>query len=702
MIAPGGAGHSHDLAGHQPVRTRLGSAGARFASASLMAAALAAAPGTHTAARPITRDELPPALTEIVVGHQALGRISPHLFGSNLLWPYNAEGAFDPAADSFYPAFVNEIRKLGITSLRYPAGITADSFDWLHAIGPQSQRLPNEPYGMQYTEISKVCCTLDGPAPSTVGPNEFGNLLDMTGSAGDVVVNFATGTADEAADFVAYMTAPYGEQPSSAPSEPGFWAALRAEYGHPAPYNVPFWEVGNEQDGPGQDGWRSGTVVSVGPHRTYCPTTIEQICLYAFGGTTAFHDESVGILADELPSASYSTGLAHQSFYVYFPPVVPRSQIIDVGGAPWKEVPSLTSSGPDDDVYQFIGPKGEILFGNGVHGAIPPEGAPISASYESGPHGGFVQFYQAMKAMDPHAQICETEEASTAFLQTMGRTYPYDCVELHKYAKPLDLGAPMTTYEQNLMGSPLVEGAKLAAVQRAIRQYSGRNVPVVITEYGQLVTPMPYADPDFNLSLDEGLLVASQLRQWIIHGILLAEKYLLVSTPFLSDNPIDLEVDPAGLSVDSAMIAGPGPAFVTEPSGKVLGLMARLGGTERLYSAVEGGPMMPTTPGGPVPVLQTVAGSSNGKLDLLVINVSPDHPVVAEVSPWHLAPPHQVTATVLNGPNSTAYNTYAQPDKVGTTTRTAQVGHRQFLWDFPAHSMTLLQMPLLKPGTFGV
>ena len=134
-----------------------------------MAAALAAAPGTHTAARPITRDELPPALTEIVVGHQALGRISPHLFGSNLLWPYNAEGAFDPATDSFYPAFVNEIRKLGITSFRYPAGITADSFDWLHAIGPQSQRLPNEPYGMQYTEISKVCCTLDGPAPSTVG-----------------------------------------------------------------------------------------------------------------------------------------------------------------------------------------------------------------------------------------------------------------------------------------------------------------------------------------------------------------------------------------------------------------------------------------------------------------------------------------------------------------------------------------------------
>ncbi len=117
----------------------------------------------------------------------------------------------------------------------------------------------------------------------------------------------------------------------------------------------------------------------------------------------------------------------------------------------------------------------------------------------------------------------------------------------------------MNTYEENLMGAPLAEGAKLAALQRQIRQYAGRNIPVVITEYGQPITPMPFADPDFNLSLDEGLLVASQLRQWILHGILLAEKYFLVSTPFIVDNPIDLSVEPVGLSINSAMIAGPAP-----------------------------------------------------------------------------------------------------------------------------------------------
>ncbi len=326
---------------------------AELAGVSLVAAVLAVGSGAPSAERPISG--APKAAVQVVVGAQPLGRISPYLFGSNLLWPYDAEGAFDPAIDNFYPAFVDEVRRLGVTALRYPAGITADSFDWLHAIGPQ--RLPNEPYGMQSASLSSVCCQLDAPVPSTVGPNEFGQLLDETGSVGDVVVNFASGTADEAADFVAYMTAPYGEQPSSSPSDPGYWAALRAANGHPAPYNVPYWEVGNEQDGPGQLGWRSGQMVTVGPHKTACPVQHEELCLYAFGGTTAFYDQTVGTLANDMPSASYSTGAPNQSFYVYFPPVVRGSEEVYVAGQPWQEVQNLATAGPAPRYTNSTHPK---------------------------------------------------------------------------------------------------------------------------------------------------------------------------------------------------------------------------------------------------------------------------------------------------------------------------------------------------------
>jgi alpha-N-arabinofuranosidase len=136
---------------------------------------------------------------------------------------------------------------------------------------------------MQDGVLSKVCCTLDGPAASTVGPDEFGRLLDQTGAVGDIIVNFVTGTAQEAADFVAYMTAPPSAHPSHNPEEASYWAALRARNGHRLAYRVPYWEVGNEQYSAGQLGWRSGRVISVGRHRTYCPAASAPACTRSAG-----------------------------------------------------------------------------------------------------------------------------------------------------------------------------------------------------------------------------------------------------------------------------------------------------------------------------------------------------------------------------------------------------------------------------------
>jgi alpha-L-arabinofuranosidase len=628
--------------------------------------------------------------TEIIVSRQGGGTISKYLFGANMLWAYDEEGAFDPATDSFYPAFVNSLRRLGITSLRYPGGTASDSFDWLRAIGPKRDRLANEPYGMQYTRISDICCDLDGPATSAVGPDEFGHLLDQSGAIGNIVVNFATGTADEAADFVAYMTAPETNDPSSDPEDPSYWAGLRARNGHPAPYDVPYWEVGNEQFFAGQYGWRSGTAVNIGPHTTYCPPSQEATCLYAFGGTTYFSPQPVGTFADELRAASYSTGAAGQTFYVYFPPVVPGSIRVYVAGEQWAGTDDLTAAGPNARVFAFKPSTGEITFGNGDHGEIPPAGAKIEASYESGPHGGFVEYYRAMKAMNPDIHICETQETNVAFLQMMGKTYPYDCVELHEYAQPTDINAPLTQYEESVMAFPGAEGATLAALQAEIRQYAGKAIPVVLTEYGQLVTPMPTADPEFNLSLDEGLLIGAQLEEWAAHGVPLAEKYLLDSVPFTGTYPY------IGLSTYSAMLAGPGPDFLVEPTGQVLGMMSTLGGDELLRTYALNDPQVGTAVDGP-DLWTTAALSRHGVLDLLVINASPVTSVRAEVVVDGMFHESRAHVSLLDGPSPTAYNTPSGPDRVSTQVSTAPVGNGDFSWLFPSHSVSLLQLTPQAP-----
>jgi alpha-N-arabinofuranosidase len=659
----------------------------------------------------------PVANGDIVIGPRHLGTISKYLFGANLLWADDAEGAFDAADGSFYPGFVRMLRRLDVTALRYPGGTTSDNFNWELAIGPQPDRRANEPYGMQASRLSSICCVLDGPQRSTVGPDEFGRLLDQTGAVGTITVNFATGTAREAADFVAYMTAPGSARPSSNPDEPSYWAALRAKNGHPAPYDVPYWEVGNEQLFPGQYGWRSGRVVSIGRHLAPCPPREVATCLYAFGGTTSFSGQRVGTFADELPSASYSTGAADQKFYVYFPPVVPGTAEVYVGGPRWSEVDGLATAGPRARVYTLDPSTGAVEFGDGTHGEVPPAGAEITVSYQSGPHGGFVQFYQAMKRMNSRISVCESEENDVAFLRLMGQKYPYDCVELHEYARPANFAEPLLQYEEGLMASPADQGAQLAGLQSEIRHYSGRNVPVLITEYGQLVAPVPTTDPDFNLSLDEGLLVGAQLTEWIDHGVPVAEKYLADSDPFLPSRLTRLfGTDDAfgksmpggdktmieealsfgkamvetGLSPDNAIVVHTGRQFVAEPAGEVLGLMSYLGGGERLGLSLVHDPQMGRRE--KAPELWAIAAVlPGGQLDLLVINASPDRSLRERILVGARGRPGGLRAYLLDGPSPVAFNTSSRPELVRVTASTIELGRGDLLWRFPAHSVTLLQ-----------
>jgi alpha-L-arabinofuranosidase len=100
----------------------------------------------------------------------------------------------------------------------------------------------------------------------------------------------------------------------------------------------------------------------------------------------------VGSFANTKPAASRSTGAPRQTFYVYFPPVVPKSEAVYVGGQRWSPIQDLGRAGRSAHVFQFNPVTGQIRFGNGEHGAVPPAGDSIRVSYQSGPHGGFVEF----------------------------------------------------------------------------------------------------------------------------------------------------------------------------------------------------------------------------------------------------------------------------------------------------------------------
>jgi alpha-N-arabinofuranosidase len=69
----------------------------------------------------------------------------------------------------------------------------------------------------------------------------------LTNAEPYICVNLGTGSLDEARNWVEYCNAKTGL----------FYADLRAKNGHPGPYQVKYWGLGNEMDGPWQMGHKN-------------------------------------------------------------------------------------------------------------------------------------------------------------------------------------------------------------------------------------------------------------------------------------------------------------------------------------------------------------------------------------------------------------------------------------------------------------
>jgi len=123
-------------------------------------------------------------------------------------------------------------RTMDIPLIRWPGGGFTDSYDWRLAIGPRDKRRP-QPVGI-YANPAEYDARVD---PSDFGIDEFIHFCRLVGAEPYLTADFGRGNPEEAREWVEYCNGP-------ATSE---WGARRAADGHPEPYNVKTWGVGNEQ-----------------------------------------------------------------------------------------------------------------------------------------------------------------------------------------------------------------------------------------------------------------------------------------------------------------------------------------------------------------------------------------------------------------------------------------------------------------------
>jgi alpha-N-arabinofuranosidase len=120
---------------------------------------------------------------------------------------------------------VAALKALKVPNVRWPGGCFADEYHWRKGIGPLASR----PATLNPNWGGVI-------EPNTFGTHEFLDFIDQIGSEAYLSINVGSGTPQEAAEWLEYLTA----------AQPTALAKERAANGHPAPYKIAYLGIGNE------------------------------------------------------------------------------------------------------------------------------------------------------------------------------------------------------------------------------------------------------------------------------------------------------------------------------------------------------------------------------------------------------------------------------------------------------------------------
>lgn len=119
---------------------------------------------------------------------------------------------------------VGALKKLEVPVIRWPGGLFADNYHWRDGIGPRDKRPVRQNLGWNTTESNQF------------GSHEFMRFCEMIGAEPYLCLNVGSGTVEEARAWAEYCNC---DKDTTLTRE-------RAANGHPQPFRVKFWSLGNE------------------------------------------------------------------------------------------------------------------------------------------------------------------------------------------------------------------------------------------------------------------------------------------------------------------------------------------------------------------------------------------------------------------------------------------------------------------------
>lgn len=187
---------------------------------------------------------------ELPVGKSdSSARFALRMFGVGALWIDQASLMPGDAVGNVRPDVLERIRALRPAFVRWPGGNVAQDYHWEWGIGPRDERpvwvnmsWDNDPEPADFGTIEFLeFCRSIGAEPNIVVNVEgrgatIVEAAKLRAEGKDIRTSSRPATAAEAAAWVEYVNGAPGS----------IYGALRVQDGHPEPFGVRYWEIGNE------------------------------------------------------------------------------------------------------------------------------------------------------------------------------------------------------------------------------------------------------------------------------------------------------------------------------------------------------------------------------------------------------------------------------------------------------------------------
>ncbi len=164
------------------------------------------------------------------INKEIYGHFSEHLGRCIYNGIYVGEDSSIPNTDGIRNDVIEAFKKIGMPVLRWPGGCFADTYHWKDAIGDKSER-------KKMVNVHWGGVTED----NSFGTHEFFRLCELVGCEPYIAGNLGSGSVQEMAEWVEYMTS----------DDISPMADLRRKNGQEKAWKLKYFGIGNENWGCG-------------------------------------------------------------------------------------------------------------------------------------------------------------------------------------------------------------------------------------------------------------------------------------------------------------------------------------------------------------------------------------------------------------------------------------------------------------------